>query len=85
MYIVYREGVYMQGIIGLFEDKENAKDAAIKAMGSEKDDYHRMMVIEMPLNDSCILDDLNGYRLEEKGIYRVFRKDGVVHIEVIEL
>ena len=72
MYVVYKEGVYIQGIIGIFEDKVNAKDEAIKAMELERDDYHTMVVVEIPLNKRHFL---------KKEIYQVSRVDKIIYIK----
>ncbi len=50
IYIVCKEGIFIQDILGVFDDLDEAETCAVLAMDKEKDDYHEMVVIEMPLN-----------------------------------
>ncbi len=52
MFIVYQGGVYIQHIIGAFDDFEKAEVAAIDAIKAEPDDYHTMIIIKTKLNKS---------------------------------
>jgi len=40
VYMVYRQGVYMQGVVGIYSTLLKANDAIIKARGEEPDSYH---------------------------------------------
>ena len=66
-YIVYRQGVYMQGVVGVFDDYEVSKACAIEAIWAEKDDWHTMRVIRMPFN-------VNNAGKPEKLLFEVTRK-----------
>ncbi len=53
MYIIVKQGVYIQGVYGPFQDGrfskglEDAKKAANKLAASEPDDYHTFDVYEL--------------------------------------
>ena len=52
IFIVCRKGVYIQYIIGAFDDFKKAEDAAVDAIKAEEDDYHIMFIIKTKLNKS---------------------------------
>jgi len=54
VYVVYREGVYMQGMVGVYDDFEASQTGAIEAIRKEGDDYHTMCVVKMTLNQGKI-------------------------------
>ncbi len=66
MYVVVKEGVYIQDIAGLYDKLSDAKKSAIKAIKGERDDYHEMSVVSMPKNKHCKRDK-EVYRLKRKG------------------
>jgi len=47
MYILIKTGVYIQDIIGVFNDKQVILDVGIKCIKAEKDDYHRFKIFEI--------------------------------------
>lgn len=44
MYFVTMEGVYIQGIYGIFETEQEARDYAVDLIRKEHDDYHSFCV-----------------------------------------
>ena len=40
VYVVTREGIYIQGIVGIFTTKEKAEEAMRAAAKREPDEYH---------------------------------------------
>jgi len=50
VYVVIKEGVYRHDIVGVWDSLDLAKAAAEGAIAAEKDDYHRFVVVETPLN-----------------------------------
>lgn len=51
LYVVTREGVYTQGIVGVFATKEAAREAAKEAKAREGDKYHSFAVAEYELGE----------------------------------
>ena len=51
LWIVYRKGVYMQGVVGVYDSKENAETAKVWAKGVEDDNYHEFIIEEYILNN----------------------------------
>lgn len=49
-YIATREGVYNQGILGVFTTLELAQESCLAAEVLEPDDYHRFYVQEIELD-----------------------------------
>ena len=71
VYIVWMEGVYMQGIYGVYDNKEDALDAAKTFIAEEHDDYHGFNISETPL----------GTRIYDNNvIYKITRKDTLEYI-----
>lgn len=56
-YLVERNGVYSQGIYGVFDNLAEARDAATEAKAAEKDDYHTFCIL-------VYIDELRGYKPE---------------------
>ena len=54
VYVVVRNGVYMQGIGGIFTSDTAAMAAADKLKALEPDDYHTFALVSIRLNE--ILD-----------------------------
>lgn len=49
VYVVFREGVYMQGITGVYSSADEAEAGQHRALAAEPDDYHsaRMVALEI--------------------------------------
>jgi len=58
LYIVTREGIYNQGIVGVFSSEELASEATVEAKGEEPDDYHDFEVSVYILDKRVVLDQL---------------------------
>jgi len=58
IYYVEREGIYLQGVFGMFDTKEKAIKAADIAKKGEKDDYHSFFVRSKNLN-VCGYEDID--------------------------
>lgn len=56
LYLVYRQGVYMQGIVGVFSSMDLAEDARHAAKKRERDDYHSFEIEEFTLDEVEKLD-----------------------------
>ena len=52
LFVVYRQGVYIQAIIGVFDDLENAIKCGVVNMENESDDYHDFCINNIYLNTS---------------------------------
>jgi hypothetical protein len=50
IYIGYRLGVYMQGLVAVSGNAETALMLTKEAMRLEKDSYHTFVVVEVPFN-----------------------------------
>lgn len=50
VFVVVKHGVYIQGIIGVFDSVEKAHYAANQAVINERDDYHTFHIVEFKLN-----------------------------------
>lgn len=50
LFLVFRQGVNMQGIVGIFDTKELAVIAAGTAKSKERDNYHTFEIEEFNLN-----------------------------------
>ena len=50
LYYVSKEGVYMQGIYGIFDNFDLAKAAMAEAIKLEYDNYHDFFIHERELN-----------------------------------
>ena len=50
MYIILREGVYINNVLGVFSYLKEVIKAAEKATALESDDYHYITVYEIPIN-----------------------------------
>ncbi len=80
VYVVIKEGIYMQGIVGVFSAKNAAIEAANIAIISEKDDYHEFYIDKFMINqirNSGLETDLNNYYFAEE-VYRIKRKGNKV-------
>jgi hypothetical protein len=75
-YLVERYGVYQQGIVGIFETYDQAKDALFLAQSEEPDDYHgfriRSVLLGHRYSDLCDDSELlftltpsNGMKVKE--------------------
>ena len=82
IYIIYREGVYMQGIVGVFDDFDEAEIQAVLAMDREKDDYHIMVVIKTYLNKRQVFED--HYLFTETRVMEVSRKNSIINAKKIK-
>lgn len=51
VHVVIREGVYMQGIGGVFTTKDLAKEAAKELKKLEPDDWHDFFIKSFKLNE----------------------------------
>ena len=51
VYLVLKMGIYMQGIVGIYNTYEYAIDAAIKAKEMETDNYHSFVIYTQELNN----------------------------------
>jgi len=58
VYVATREGVYNQGIVGVFSSEELANEAIVGAKGEEPDDYHDFEVSVYILDKRVVLDQL---------------------------
>jgi hypothetical protein len=72
-----REGVYQQGIFGVFEDKHVAIDAGVEAINEERDDYHEFCVYYLKPNQ------LQEYRDGDK-IVRIYKEKKEVKFKWID-
>ena len=52
LYIVIKKGIYIQDIIGVFDDLEKAKTSALEKVSEEPDDHHSFHIAETELNKS---------------------------------
>lgn len=50
VYLVIKEGVYLQGIYGVYDTLIQAKEAQIVAKCEECDDYHTFDIIQADIN-----------------------------------
>lgn len=50
VFIVMRQGIYDQGVVGVFTDYADAKKAAEVAASEEPDDWHGFNIMRMALN-----------------------------------
>ena len=50
IYVVVIKGIYMQGIFGIFDNFEEAKEASLIAIRNERDDYHEFYIDKRVMN-----------------------------------
>ena len=65
LYYVSKEGVYMQGIYGIFDNFDLAKAAMADAIEDERDNYHEFFIYERELNTQGY-DDISSTEGESK-------------------
>jgi len=58
VYIVTREGVYNQGIVGVFSSEELAGEAIVEAKVEEPDNYHSFEVSVYILDERVVLEQI---------------------------
>jgi len=54
VYLVLRMGVYIQGIVGIYDTYIYARDAAFKAKEMETDSYHSFIIHTQELNNYAL-------------------------------
>lgn len=50
MLVVQREGVYGQGIVGIFSTEVKAMNGILEAIAKERDDYHAFSCYSIPVD-----------------------------------
>jgi hypothetical protein len=83
MYVVNRQGVYQQGILGVFDDIEKAKLCVLEGFSKERDDYHDFYIRKFELNE--MFENYGEYEEGNKNvIFIASRKNGKIRIETPE-
>lgn len=59
VYCIYREGIFEQGIYGIFSTRNRALIAAEKAVKAEPDDYHKFYLITRKMNNEGFEDTIS--------------------------
>lgn len=59
-YIVWREGVYMQGIFGIYTTLEDAIENATEFINNEPDDYHNFNITRAEIGKNLTTLDKYG-------------------------
>jgi len=77
IFIVERQGVYGQGVIGAYSTEEKAISAAKSACEDEPDDYHYFDIDRLAIDETSFTSK----REDSSSFYigKVSRKDGVVN------
>lgn len=57
VYFIWRSGVYMQGVFGIYDDLQVAIDKAEGLIEAENDDYHTFHVSECGINEKVTQAD----------------------------
>lgn len=57
VYIVYRVGIHIQGLVGVFSTASRALNAIKKAIAKERDKYHDFCLLETTLNKHIDADE----------------------------
>lgn len=55
MYLIIKAGVYIQGILGAYDNLGESINVANKAINAEPDDYHRIHIYKIPTNEAINL------------------------------
>ncbi len=75
-YVIERCGVFGQGIVGICGSPDAALWAGVQAIKEEKDDYHRILIYAMPLDDCRTFhDDVERW----EALYVIERENTTVH------
>ena len=85
LYIPYKRGIYMQQIVGVFDDLTAAKVASIHALEEENDDYHVVFIAKMKLNKSyaeTINHSVGGYEKSDNIVAEIYRENKEVRIRM---
>lgn len=79
VYVVTKQGVYLQGIVGIYTDEELAKEAALSAAADDCDSYHTYYVYSYNTNQSYL--EKNAYAeqicLETPSLFHCRRVDAI--------
>ena len=89
VFVVAKEGVYMQAIMGVFRTRDEATQHAWIAAKREEDDYHTFEIYEVPMGRLPDKSDLGSFKsfdvltydLLEGWLSDQFRR-GVEHIQI---
>lgn len=65
IYVVIRRGVYLQGIVGVFDNEEKATSAMNLCKKHEPDNYHSFSIIETELNKLSLIEYDGGGWMDE--------------------
>lgn len=74
IYVVLKEGVYLQDAIGVFDDEKLALKALYKSKEEEPDDYHDFFIITGELNKSLDFGN-ETFRLAEEVVEQPISQD----------
>lgn len=72
VFIVWREGIHMQGIFGVYSDIETATEKAIEFIKEECDDYHTFNITDAIIGEN-LTDSENYGHIDQ--IRKITRKD----------
>ena len=77
VYVVIKQGIYMQGIYGIFDKPEKAKEALLIALKNEKDDYHEFYIDKRTMNNQGFEETMvfKAEREKEKIIEQVIQPE----------
>ena len=75
IYILIKMGVYINDIIGIFDDSENTKEIALTMIKNEPDDYHTFYVYKRTLNN--IDDEILLYEIYREGVEIKVKTGGI--------
>ena len=82
IYIVFKEGVYLQDVIGVFDDVALACQAMFAASSKEPDNYHHFFISTGELNQRFDIDNEVFSKFENR--IEKFTVDEIVTDEFIE-
>ncbi len=74
MYLIVKQGVYFQGICGLYESEIVVLEKALALIAKESDDYHDFKIYEIDVNEKTDITGISNQHLcvllerEGKGI-----------------
>ena len=75
IYVIIKEGVYMQGVFGVHSTKSKALNTAKKYITDEPDDYHTFTVMKIEI------DKIHNRDFYHKEIYNIKRKGVEISVE----
>ncbi len=81
VYLIVRQGMYMQGIFGVFLDLDETLENAKVCIALEKDDHHTYYILRCPLDKiSTNIGDFDSGGFDDE-LYYLSRKNGDVTVK----